>query len=242
MTHEDPRNIGREAASPGEIPPRGWTQILRRVWTRIWRDHLMVVSAGVAFFALWSLFPGIAFVLAVTDYVLDSAAVQAQLVEIATVLPEDAADILINRAKDVAEADDTEAGIGAILTLGIALFVASAATRTLIEGLNIAYEESERRNLVRFNVEALLITLVLILGLILTEAGLLALGGALLGLAAGAGGAALLGRLYPRLDFSAPGWAPPAALLLALGMGLLFGALPARRAARLDPVAALARR
>ena len=81
-----------------------------------------------------------------------------------------------------------------------------------------------------------------ILGLFLAEAGLLALGGALLGLAAGAGGAALLGRVYPTLDFSAPGWAPPAALLLALGMGLLFGALPARRASRLDPVAALARR
>ena len=81
-----------------------------------------------------------------------------------------------------------------------------------------------------------------ILGLFLAEAGLLALGGALLGLAAGAGGAALLGRVYPTLDFSAPGWAPPAALLLALGMGLLFGALPARRASRLDPVAAFARR
>ena len=81
-----------------------------------------------------------------------------------------------------------------------------------------------------------------VLGLFLTEAGLLALGGALLGLAIGALGAALLGALYPDLDFSAPAWAAPAALLLALGMGLLFGALPARHAARLDPVVALARR
>ncbi len=81
-----------------------------------------------------------------------------------------------------------------------------------------------------------------VLGLFLAEAGLLALGGAVLGLAVGTSGAALLGALYPSLDFSAPAWAPPAALLLALGMGLLFGALPARHAARLDPVAALARR
>ena len=81
-----------------------------------------------------------------------------------------------------------------------------------------------------------------VLELFLAEAGLLALGGALLGLAVGTAGAALLGVLYPSLDFSAPTWAPPAALLLALGMGLLFGALPARHAARLDPVTALARR
>ncbi len=81
-----------------------------------------------------------------------------------------------------------------------------------------------------------------ILGLFLAESGLLALGGALLGLGVGLVVATLLGQFYPALDFAAPAWAPPAALLLALGMGLLFGALPARHAAHLDPVAALARR
>jgi len=81
-----------------------------------------------------------------------------------------------------------------------------------------------------------------ILGLFLAESGLLAVGGALLGLGLGAGVAALLGQAYPALDFTAPVWASPAAVLLALGMGLLFGVLPARHAAHLDPVAALARR
>ena len=81
-----------------------------------------------------------------------------------------------------------------------------------------------------------------ILGLFLAESGLLALGGALLGLLVGMVVAAVLGHFYPALDFTSPAWASPAALLLALGMGLLFGVLPARHAARLDPVAALARR
>ena len=39
-----------------------------------------------------------------------------------------------------------------------------------------------------------------------------------------------------------PLWAVLAALATALGTGLVFGALPARRAAALDPVHALARR
>lgn len=170
MAPNEARDIGRDTVSPVNFPARGWWQILKRLWFRTFDDHLMVVAAGVAFFALWSLFPGIAFVLAISDYVLDTASVQAQIEEIAAILPPDAADILINRARDLAETDDTEAGLGAILTLGVALFVASAATRTLIEGLNIAYEESERRNFLRFNLEALLITIVLILGLLLTMA------------------------------------------------------------------------
>ena len=78
--------------------------------------------------------------------------------------------------------------------------------------------------------------------LFLVEAGLLSLAGGVLGLAVAAGANALLRLAYPALQFAAPPWAPPAALLLALGLGLLFGVLPARRAARLDPVAALARR
>ena len=39
-----------------------------------------------------------------------------------------------------------------------------------------------------------------------------------------------------------PDWAVLAGVLTALATGLLFGVLPARRAATLDPVAALARR
>ncbi len=76
----------------------------------------------------------------------------------------------------------------------------------------------------------------------LAEAALLSLLGALLGLAVGMAGTWLLGELFPNLDFSAPWWAVSAAVGVALATGVLFGWLPARRAARLDPVQALSRR
>ena len=48
--------------------------------------------------------------------------------------------------------------------------------------------------------------------------------------------------VFPAIDFNAPGWAMAAAVLIAITSGLLFGILPASRAARLDPVQALAGR
>ena len=72
----------------------------------------------------------------------------------------------------------------------------------------------------------------------LVEAGLLTVLGAALGLLAGGGGANLVEALTP-LPAEVPGWAIGSALIMAALTGMLFGLLPAVRAARLDPVAAL---
>jgi putative ABC transport system permease protein len=76
----------------------------------------------------------------------------------------------------------------------------------------------------------------------LTEAGLLALAGAGIGWAVGQAGIGLGRWLYPAFPLAAPAWAVLAALVTALAAGLLFAWLPAGRAARLDPVQALAGR
>ena len=81
-----------------------------------------------------------------------------------------------------------------------------------------------------------------ILSLFLTEAACLSLLGACVGLALGAGGIWLMKILFPVLDFAAPPWASLSAVGVAIASGLLFGILPARRAAALDPVNALMRR
>lgn len=78
-----------------------------------------------------------------------------------------------------------------------------------------------------------------VLALFLAEATLLALAGAAAGVAAGEALAAVARELYPLVALQAPRWAIAASVAVAIASGLVFGAWPARRAARLDPVAAL---
>jgi len=74
------------------------------------------------------------------------------------------------------------------------------------------------------------------------EAALLSTIGSFAGLVLGYTGSIIIGKIYPSLPVSPPWWAVVAACGTALGTGILFSVWPARRAAQLDPVAALAGR
>jgi putative ABC transport system permease protein len=76
----------------------------------------------------------------------------------------------------------------------------------------------------------------------LTEAAVLSLTGAVVGYGLGLLAAGLIRLLYPTFPAYPPDWAVLAGLVTAIVTGMLFGVLPARRAAQLDPVQALSRR
>ncbi len=78
--------------------------------------------------------------------------------------------------------------------------------------------------------------------LFFAEAILLSGIGSLAGLILGEAGVVVIGKIYPSLPVAAPWWAVLAAIATSLGTGILFSVWPARRAARLDPVLALAGR
>lgn len=81
-----------------------------------------------------------------------------------------------------------------------------------------------------------------VVAVFLAEAALLSVIGGILGLISAHLLLQLLAAVYPALPARVPDWAIGAALVVALGVGLVFGVWPARRASRLDPILALARR
>jgi putative ABC transport system permease protein len=145
-------------------------------------------------------------------------------------------DITIQTQEDMLAAltnilDILTAAVGALG--GISLLVGGVGIATI---MTIAVTE-------RTNEIGLLVALgarrATVLGLFLGEAVVLAAAGGLVGLLAGMGIAQLAGLLVPALPVSTPWSFVLGAELMAVLIGLLAGVLPARKAARLDPVDAL---
>jgi membrane protein len=160
------RGRGRRATTPGEISKKGWWDILWRVKDELGDDHVSLIGAGVAFYGLLALFPAIAALVGIWGLMADPQQIQAQIASAGSVLPEDAAKIITDQATQVA----SHAGGASFAALGgllLAIYSASKGVKAIIEGLNIIYDEDEKRGFIRLNMVALALTVGVVLVMIL---------------------------------------------------------------------------
>jgi membrane protein len=102
----------------------------------------------------------------IAGFFIEPQEMQEQISTYTEALPQGAAEIVNRQAREVA-GSDSAAGWGAILGFLLALWGAAKGVKTLMEGMNIAYEEEERRNFLVYNLVALALTLFLIFGLVI---------------------------------------------------------------------------
>jgi membrane protein len=155
-----PDPYGREATRPYQIPLRGWWQVAQRVWSESSRDNLSLVAAGCAFYALFAIFPTLSALISLYAIVADPIRVEQQFGLLSSMLPGQASDLLTEQIRRLSETSTQALGWGLILSVAVALWSANAGTQAMFAALNIAYEEPERRNLVRYYLSAFTFTLI----------------------------------------------------------------------------------
>jgi membrane protein len=155
------------AQDPTDIPAKGWKDIAIGVKDSLTTDHVGLIAAGVAFYALLAIFPMISALMALAGLVLDPAQVTSQLASLTGLLPEEAGKIILKQAQSVAGAGNTGLGLTFIIGLILAIYSASKGMGSLIEGLNVAYGVDEGRGFVNKLAVTLALTLFLIFGLVL---------------------------------------------------------------------------
>jgi hypothetical protein len=100
----DPR--GRGAQTPTDIPPKGWRDVLLRVFHGISKDRITTISGGVTFFVLLALFPGLAGLISLYGLFTDSSTIGQHLNSLAGIVPEGGEEALFQVARKAATAYD----------------------------------------------------------------------------------------------------------------------------------------
>lgn len=155
--HESGR--GRQADTPTEIPARGWKDILWRVYERVQHDRVMLVAAGVTFYALLAIFPAITALVSIYGLFADPGTIQSHLSTLAGVLPGGALDIIGEQVTRIASKGSGTLGLSFLIGLVVALWSANAGMKSIFDALNIVYEEEEKRSFIMLNMVSLGFTL-----------------------------------------------------------------------------------
>lgn len=137
------------AATPGDIPPRGWKEVLKETWKEAGKDNVTLVAAGVAFYAFSALVPLLtAFVLSY-GLVAEPASVVGHMQTLTNVMPQQSAEIIGEQLKSMTESAGTKTGFALLVALLIALYGASKGTGAVMTALNVAYGTHESRGFVK---------------------------------------------------------------------------------------------
>jgi membrane protein len=166
----DEQYPGAHAEKPQQVPARGWFQIAKRGWKEFRNDQMLLIAAGVAFYAFLSLVPAIAASMLVYGLVTDPAQVQSQVESLSDALPGSARDLLSDQMSRLAGANNQSLGLGLILSLVLSLWSASGGTGNLITAVNTAYDEDETRGFAKRKGLALLLTIGAIIVFLVTIA------------------------------------------------------------------------
>ena len=122
---------GRQATRPGEVPARGWLDVLKRTVRGIRDSHASIVAAGVAFYAFLALVPALIAVVAIYGLVANPADVKSQITSFTDAVPRDAQRLLSNQLSSITRRAGGGTGIAAILAIAGALWSASSGIAAL---------------------------------------------------------------------------------------------------------------
>ncbi len=128
---------------------------------KIGPNNLSLIAAGVAFFAMLSIFPALAALIAVLSLIADPEVVVVQLEEMRELMPDDVYDILNAQIVGLVSTSSDTLGWTGLLSVMVALWSARAGVGAMIHGLNVVYARAGRSTW-RHYLRAVLLTIALV--------------------------------------------------------------------------------
>ncbi len=136
-------------------------RVLIAVWSTAGEKHLGLIAAGVAFFGVFGIFPGIAAIIAIFGLIADPVVIAQQLALMEDIIPPDAYNLIASQVFRLVAAPTDALGWATGVSIALALWSCRAGVGALIGGLNAIAGQRTRNGLWQM-VVALLLTFALV--------------------------------------------------------------------------------
>ncbi len=133
--------------------------MLARTRIEVKGDHIPLLSAGIAFYALLALVPALVAVISVYGLVADAGEVRNQILHVLSAAPREVRELLSTQLESIVGSSGAGTVVAAIIGTLTAIWSASSGLDHLIDALNVAYDEHDDRGFVRRKLLALSFTL-----------------------------------------------------------------------------------
>ena len=155
MSDDTGGDRGRDAEAPQDIPAKGLRDVFWRVVKAIMADRVTLIAAGVTYFMLLSLFPALGALVALYGFVADPTAIMAHISFLAGVFPPGSFDLIMNQLTSLTQQATSTRSLAFFGGLLVAIWSANSGMKALFDAMNVAYQEDEKRSLVRLNLLSL---------------------------------------------------------------------------------------
>src|SRR5215469_12987692 len=149
--------------------------ILARVYSGISRDRIALIAAGVTFYLLLSMFPGIAALMSIYGLFADPAVIADQLGTLASIAPGGAIDVLRDELTRLVAYGRTTLGVGFFISLVFSLWTTNWGVAAFFDALNIVHENEEKRGFIKYYLATLSFTVAAMIFALLSIATVVAL-------------------------------------------------------------------
>lgn len=156
---ENSEERGRDAQVPEAIPAKGLRDVFWRIVDKVSANRISLIAAGVCFYLLLAIFPALGALVSLYGLVADPITISDHLRELSWLLPPGAFDLIADQIRGIVERRTSTLGIAFFISLAIALWSAHNGTLAVFDAMNVAYEEKEKRGIIRLNFIALCFTL-----------------------------------------------------------------------------------
>ncbi len=124
---------------------RAFWSFVVAVANRVGEGHFSLIAAGVAFYAMFAVFPGLTATIAIWGLVADPGVINDYLVVAERFLPPEGATLVHDQVVALMTAPKIALGWATVVSLLIAIYSARAGVSALIQGLDVVHRAVPRR-------------------------------------------------------------------------------------------------